>query len=115
MTNHIRANYDEGTDPVIILLSEDAADVFLDLWLIVEKYFNDFFEISGFTGLCEMFDEMEKTGIIERYEEEYLAGKIELELKQNNSYFPFLWPIYQKEPRAQFIQNQILKSIRNFG
>lgn len=115
MTNHIRANYDEGKDPVITLLSDEAADVFLDLWLTVEAYFNNYFEISGFAGLCEMFDEMEKTGIIERYEEEYLAGKIELEIVKNTTYYPFLWPIYEKESRAQFIQEQILKTIRNYG
>lgn len=114
MTNHIMANYDEGTGPVINILSDDAACIFLDLWLTVEAYFNNYFEISGFTGLCEMFDEMEKTGVIHGYEEDYLAGKIQLAGIDNYTHFPFLWPIYQKEPRAQFIQEQILKAIRNY-
>ena len=85
----------------------------LELWLIVEQYFDELFNV----GLCSLLFFLIGKDIINKSEYDILK-KIINEYKDNRFYFRkdedfYFWEKGHKKPRKMFIQKQILKSIKN--
>jgi hypothetical protein len=86
----------------------------LELWLIVEKRFNENFKSFNETTLCGCLVKIRNLKLIneEEYniliEEMYVYGK---RIGKNPHSQPF-WKIGNDKPRKTFIQKQILKAIK---
>ena len=84
----------------------------LELWLIVEQNFEEFF---GF-GLCGILSNLWYYGLIESNEREYLEDIIKNYKDIRGDKYcntGFIWRAGEAKPRRIFIQNQILKLIRD--
>lgn len=90
----------------------------LELWLIVEQNFDEYFVI----GLCDTIRNLYKNELLTREEELHLRNIIYQYGKRRFShrkglnaftYYELIWRKNEKKPRRMFIQNQILKLIRD--
>lgn len=90
----------------------------LELWLIVERNFNRIYD--GFTdqkGLCNVVNFLCLSENLISWSELVILKRTINEYKKarNIPFFgdPYIWDKEARKPRRMFIQNQILKELRN--
>jgi len=81
----------------------------LELWLIVEENFDELFE----TGICNIVFKLRYIVIFTMQEEKVLIKIVDHYITDELNIFSIYgWPSGEKEPRKQFIQDQILNELR---
>ena len=90
----------------------------LDLWLIVQKYFEEVYDkltIKANQGLCNVINVLCNNNLITVIEAKHLKNVISKYKEQRNVNIlqMYIWKPLDRKPRRMFIQKQILKAIRN--
>lgn len=81
----------------------------LELWLIVEENFDALFT----HGLCGVIYKIRLSGQFNMREENILCMIVDRYITNDLGLMALYgWPLGEKEPRIQFIQEQILKELR---
>lgn len=89
----------------------------LELWLVVEEFFNSYVEKFGFKyGLCYIIELMKQGDILSYSEKFFLTNEIVVFAESIGIMgHEYIWPSGNIEFRKKFIQDQILKAIRDDG
>lgn len=101
------ANLNTENDVIITI---HPARSLLELWLIVEAEFINRFEF----GLCGLIEELREKQILTNPEARALMDELtKYQRARGREMWLYTWRAGHRKPRRMFIQNQILKELRN--